>query len=184
MGDVRTFLVLAHVRTIFFILARLFRFPINSQQVYSVDRSMWVSSTHIALLRIHGNSGYANAPPCYFVCTLRALFVRGREGGWALHLVWMMVPIPVGLVSSHPFCAVIADKYFLDHVEWGLVIWKCECDDFEFVSLVLVCFKALADFDFSRILTPLAISNEYPGVAPVGTTVIRLPWGTGGPSCV
>ena len=39
------------------------------------------------------------------------------------------------------------------------------------VSLVVVCFKVRAGFDFSRILTPLAISNEYRDVAPVGTAL-------------
>lgn len=52
------------------------------------------------------------------------------------------------------------------------------------LCLVVVCFKVLAGFDFSRILTPLAISNKYPGLASVGTTLSRLPWGTGGLSCL
>ena len=49
---------------------------------------------------------------------------------------------------------------------------------------LLSVYKVRAGFDFTRILTPLAVSNEYPGVAPVGTIVNRLPWGTRGPSCV
>ena len=38
----------------------------------------WITkatNTHTLTLLSHGNSGYANAPPCYVICTLHALFV-------------------------------------------------------------------------------------------------------------
>jgi hypothetical protein len=63
-------------------------------------------------------------------------------------------------------------------VEWGQVTWKRSgCGDSE---AMLWFFKVHAGFDFYRILTQCAISNDYVGLAPVRSTLGKLSWGTRG----
>jgi len=67
----------------------------------------------------------------------------------------MLVPVPVGPLPSHPFCAVVADKYFLDHVDWG---WRFGNN----VSVVILILWLWSVLRYVLVLISLEFSHPLP----------------------